>query len=81
MLAGHSALGLAFAALIYLVCFSGSIAVFTQEFTRWEQPAGPVLHRGVSPQAADARLPRRPWPRIPRPTTLHPPARAGRVRA
>ena len=24
MLAGHSALGLAFAALIYLVCFSGS---------------------------------------------------------
>ena len=32
MLAGHSALGLAFAALIYLVCFSGSIAVFTQEY-------------------------------------------------
>lgn len=52
MLAGHSALGLAFAALIYLVCFSGSIAVFTQEFTRWEQPAGPVL-RDASPQAAD----------------------------
>jgi len=53
MLAGHSALGLAFAALIYLVCFSGSIAVFTQEFGRWEQPAGPVLH-AVTPQAADA---------------------------
>ncbi|EJL37234.1 putative iron-regulated membrane protein [Caulobacter sp. AP07] len=52
MLAGHSALGLAFAALIYLVCFSGSIAVFTQEFTRWEQPAGPVLH-AASPQAVD----------------------------
>jgi uncharacterized iron-regulated membrane protein len=52
MLAGHSALGLAFAALIYLVCFSGSIAVFTQEFTRWEQPAGPVLH-DTSPQAVD----------------------------
>jgi uncharacterized iron-regulated membrane protein len=52
MLAGHSALGLAFAALIYLVCFSGSIAVFTQEFSRWEQPAGPVLH-DASPQAAD----------------------------
>lgn len=53
MLAGHSALGLAFAALIYLVCFSGSIAVFTQEFGRWEQPAGPVLH-AITPQAADA---------------------------
>jgi uncharacterized iron-regulated membrane protein len=52
MLAGHSALGLAFAALIYLVCFSGSIAVFTQEFGRWEQPAGPVLH-DASPKAAD----------------------------
>lgn len=55
MLAGHSALGLAFAALIYLVCFSGSIAVFTQEFERWEQPAGPVLHE-VSPQAVDAAV-------------------------
>lgn len=53
MLAGHSALGLAFAALIYLVCFSGSIAVFTYEYQRWEQPAGPVLH-DASPQAADA---------------------------
>ena len=53
MLAGHSALGLAFAALIYLVCFSGSIAVFTYEFNRWEQPNGPVLHE-VTPQAADA---------------------------
>lgn len=55
MLAGHSALGLAFAALIYLVCFSGSVAVFTQEFTRWEQPQGPVLH-AVSPQAVDAAV-------------------------
>jgi len=52
MLAGHSALGLAFAALIYLVCFSGSIAVFTQEYTRWEQPAGPVLQQ-TTPQAVD----------------------------
>lgn len=53
MLAGHSALGLAFAALIYLVCFSGSIAVFTYEYGRWEQPSGPVVPE-VSPQAADA---------------------------
>ena len=46
-------MGLAFAALIYVVCFSGSIAVFTYEFTRWEQPERPVLH-AVSPAAADA---------------------------
>jgi uncharacterized iron-regulated membrane protein len=43
VLAGHSALGLAFAALIYLVCFSGSVAVFAWEFQRWEQPDVPVL--------------------------------------
>lgn len=55
MLAGHSALGLAFAALIYLVCFSGSVAVFTQEFSRWEQPQGPVLQE-VSPQAVDVAV-------------------------
>ena len=55
MLAGHSALGLAFAALIYLVCFSGSVAVFTQEFTRWERPEGPVLH-AVSPGAVNAAV-------------------------
>lgn len=38
VLAGHSALGLAFAALIYLVCFSGSVAVLVDEFHRWERP-------------------------------------------
>jgi uncharacterized iron-regulated membrane protein len=79
MLAGHSALGLAFAALIYLVCFSGSIAVFTQEYGRWEQPAGPILSR-ASPQAADAAfravLARNPkvhdlFVRLPEPTYPH----------
>jgi uncharacterized iron-regulated membrane protein len=43
VLAGHSALGLAFAGLIYLVCFSGTVAVFAHEFQRWEQAAGPTL--------------------------------------
>lgn len=55
MLAGHSALGLAFAALIYLVCFSGSVAVFTQEFDRWERPEGPFLH-AVSPNSVDVAV-------------------------
>lgn len=43
VLAGHSALGLAFAALIYLVCFSGTVAVFAHEFQRWERPEAPQL--------------------------------------
>lgn len=55
MLAGHSALGLAFAALIYLVCFSGSVAVFAQEFHRWERPAVPILD-SVSPKAVQSAV-------------------------
>ncbi|KTE17520.1 hypothetical protein ATE71_02960 [Sphingopyxis sp. H115] len=43
VLRGHSSLGLAFAALIYLICLSGSIAVFAHEFQRWESAAGPHL--------------------------------------
>ncbi|MGH6615730.1 PepSY domain-containing protein [Sphingomonas sp.] len=43
VLKGHSALGLAFAAAIYLVCLSGSIAVFAREFQRWEHPAAPRI--------------------------------------
>ncbi|ODA67547.1 hypothetical protein A7A08_01581 [Methyloligella halotolerans] len=43
MLAGHSALGLAFAALIYIVCLSGTLAVFVMEFQRWEQPDAPLV--------------------------------------
>lgn len=47
MLAGHSALGLAFAALIYLVCFSGSIAVLAPDLPKWEQPAPHVTYTGA----------------------------------
>lgn len=43
MLAGHSALGLAFAALIYIVCLSGTVCVFLHELQRWEQPNAPRL--------------------------------------
>jgi Uncharacterized iron-regulated membrane protein len=38
VLKGHSGLGLAFAALLYLVCLTGTIAVFANEFQRWENP-------------------------------------------
>jgi len=39
VLKGHSALGLAFAAAIYVVCLSGTLAVFVHEFAVWENPA------------------------------------------
>ncbi|MDQ1193816.1 putative iron-regulated membrane protein [Brevundimonas vesicularis] len=55
VLAGHSALGLAFAALIYLVCFSGSVAVFAREFQRWEQAANPAITT-VTPAAIQAAM-------------------------
>jgi len=38
MLAGHTALGLALSALLYIVCLSGTLVVFHNEFARWEQP-------------------------------------------
>ncbi len=51
MLAGHSALGLAFATLIYVVCLAGTIAVFKQEIERWEQPDAPLISSQLSPEA------------------------------
>lgn len=50
VLRGHSSLGLAFAALIYLICLSGSIAVFAQEFKRWESASAPQV-TSASPDA------------------------------
>ena len=56
MLAGHSALGLAFAALIYVVCLSGTLTVFLHEFQRWEQPDAPVLERAPTPESIAAAV-------------------------
>lgn len=56
MLAGHSALGIAFAALIYIVCFTGTLAVFLYELERWEQPDAPVIEQPLSPEAASRAL-------------------------
>lgn len=55
MLAGHSALGLAFAALIYLVCLSGSLVVFAPDLERWERPQAPVIQAAPS-EAVQAAL-------------------------
>lgn len=43
VLSGHGILGLAFAAVIYLICLSGTLAVFVHDLERWEQPAAPVV--------------------------------------
>lgn len=37
-LKSHSWLGLLVSVLMFLVCFSGTVAVFSQEIQRWEQP-------------------------------------------
>lgn len=41
MLTGHAAVGLAASALLYILCVSGTLMVFHQEFARWEQPSIP----------------------------------------
>ncbi|WP_404710209.1 PepSY-associated TM helix domain-containing protein [Sphingomonas sp. MMS24-J13] len=50
VLSGHSILGIAFAAMIYIVCLSGTLSVFMRDFERWEQPDVPVM-RAVSDTA------------------------------
>lgn len=51
-LSGHSALGLAAAAFLYVLTVSGTISVFNHELQRWEQPGAPEM-ASISPQAAE----------------------------
>ena len=55
MLAGHTALGLALSALLYIVCLSGTLVVFHNEFSRWEQPVVAETE-DVTPQSLQALL-------------------------
>lgn len=50
VLKGHSGLGLAFAAIIYIICLSGTLAVFVDEFERWENADAPRVE-SISPEA------------------------------
>lgn len=52
MLTGHTAVGLAASALIYVLCVSGTLMVFHQEFARWEQPHVPEFHT-MAPEAVE----------------------------
>lgn len=51
MLAGHSAVGLAVGALMYILCLSGTLMVFHEEFARWEQPEVPEFAGSAAPAA------------------------------
>lgn len=52
MLTGHTAVGLAASALIYILCLSGTLMVFHQEFARWEQPHVPEFQT-MAPEAVE----------------------------
>ena len=54
VLSSHSILGLAFAAIIYIVCLTGTIAVFAPDLERWEVPATPVVETLSDDAAARA---------------------------
>ncbi len=56
MLAGHSALGLAFAALIYIVCITGTVSVFMFELQRWEQPDIAPINRPLTADEVGAAI-------------------------
>jgi uncharacterized iron-regulated membrane protein len=65
MLASHSALGLFIAALVYLICLTGVLAVFTDELHRWESPRTPemsALASAALQRAAEAALAAAPGP-------------------
>ena len=49
-LSGHSALGLAVGALMYILCLSGTLVVFTPDAERWEQVSMPEYDT-VTPEA------------------------------
>lgn len=50
----HSLLGICVAFILYIVCFSGTFALFSAELTRWENPNLPVAYQG-QPQSVDAQ--------------------------
>lgn len=53
MLSGHTVVGLAASVLLYVLCLSGTVMVFHEEFARWEQPGSPEF-QDVQPAAVHA---------------------------
>jgi len=50
----HSVLGLTLAGMLYVICLSGALAVFHEEFERWEQPLVQESRSYSAPQIARA---------------------------
>jgi uncharacterized iron-regulated membrane protein len=59
MMRAHGVLGVAFGGLVYLLCLTGTLAVFDQELEQWEYPMIQT-HGGLSPGIAD-RVVKRIW--------------------
>lgn len=51
MLSGHLTLGLTASVLLYILCLTGTVMVFHEEFARWEQPSVPEMD-SVAPASA-----------------------------
>lgn len=53
-LAGHSALGLSVAALLYIVALTGTVAMFVPELDRWQERQAPAIETVTPALAAQA---------------------------
>lgn len=51
---GHKVLGLAMSAILFLICMSGTIAVFYKEIERWEKPQLTEFHNSSHDAVANA---------------------------
>jgi len=54
-LSAHRAIGLLTAAILYLVCLTGTLSVFYEEWQRVEQPAAPEMH-AITPDAVQSAV-------------------------
>ncbi|MBW8297357.1 PepSY domain-containing protein [Sphingopyxis sp.] len=52
-LSGHAAIGLLASALLYVICLTGTVVVFYQEWQRIEQPGAPEM-AAIAPDAVQA---------------------------
>ncbi|MAT36040.1 MAG: peptidase, partial [Ponticaulis sp.] len=50
-LAAHTVMGLVISAILYIICVSGTLAVFEDELGWWERPSAPAVET-VTPEAA-----------------------------
>lgn len=69
-LSAHAAIGLLAGALLYLICLSGTVLVFYQEWQRIEQPAAPEMS-AIAPDAVQRAIENVLASEADRPNTTH----------